>query len=220
MSDDNWLDEYKRKYTPVTEGQYAAAERERDNAEMQRLMDKVSKRLPARHLSAAQRLLADRNASGACWDAITDLMADDAHTRGSDGIFFCGQKGTGKTTAMVAMGWDAARCGVMPWYIQATRFASIVKARHDHTPNLQTLEECGLLIIDELHRVDSIPDWVKSALVGVIDYRYSQCKQTIAAGTLPLTKLVGVLGDEVVDRFAVRIASTGESFRGQERVGK
>jgi DNA replication protein DnaC len=216
--DDNWLDKYKAMHEPMTqeqEARLAAEQREREDA---KLRETLTKRMPKRHLQEASRLLADPGADGVMWRHARDLMAKGEHVRGSDGIFLSGPKGCGKTTAMVAMGLDAARRGVIPWYIICTRFARIVRASFEDRPSLSTLEECPLLILDELHRVAGLPDWIKTPLMGVIDYRYSQRKQTIAAGTLPLSQLSEILGEEVVDRFRIRLGSAEESYRAQERL--
>jgi DNA replication protein DnaC len=124
-----------------------------------------------------------------------------------------GMKGTGKTTALTAIGCREIMRRRDVWYLPITRLARIIKSHKDEKPQMSHLENCDLLLLDELHRFADLPAWIRSEGVALIDHRYGNLKQTGAAGTLPQDGLGDVLGWEIMERFDILISSDEGSYR-------
>jgi DNA replication protein DnaC len=126
-------------------------------------------------------------------------------------MILSGPEGVGKTLSLVWVGLQAAGQGHNLRYVTVTRMSDYIANRNSCYAS--ELEECDLLIVDEIHRVNGLPDWIMAGFFGIIDYRYYQCRPTIAAGTVPPAAMKELLGSEVMDRFELRLSTDYKSLR-------
>jgi DNA replication protein DnaC len=173
----------------------------------------IAKLLPSLHVREYRRLRDAKNATGAIWRGMQAMTSKASWLRDHPSFLFSGPRGTGKTTAMVGVGCMEIRRNRNVIYLPVTRLVRAIKAREGERPTVHDLEDCDLLLIDELHRFSDLPGWIRSEAVALIDHRYAWMKQTGAAGTLPPGPLAEVIGREIVERFTIKIAGDGESFR-------
>ena len=172
----------------------------------------VAKRIPRRALEAARALEGEPRPSGVIWRRMTAMRSSELWAD-HPSFLFSGPKGVGKTTALAAVGAREIMHGRNVWYLSLTRLPRIIKAHQDSKPQMADLEECGLLLLDELHRFGDLPAWVRAEAVALIDHRYGTMKQTGAAGTLGERALSGVIGPEVIERFQILIESNESRYR-------
>lgn len=170
--------------------------------------------LPTRHVAEADRLIGSHGEVGGSLSKALRLIESQEWNGGRDGLMMSGSEGCGKTTSLVAIGMAHIRAGGRCIYITPTDMAKYMMSKDPCDSMHRTrLEETGLLLIDELHRMDALPDWLRSELIGVIDHRYRELKPMAAAGTLPPSEILDVVGIEVVKRFKHRIGSNDGSHR-------
>ena len=174
--------------------------------------NQVSKRMPDRAVIKARALEREEIPSGEIWRA-ADALYKSAKWDDKPSFLLSGLKGIGKTTALTAIGCREIMRGRDVRYLPITRLSRIIKSHADEKPQMSDLENCDLLLLDELHRFADLPAWIRSEGVALIDHRYGHLRQTGAAGTLPETGLGNVLGWEIMERFDILITSEEGSYR-------
>jgi DNA replication protein DnaC len=170
---------------------------ERDNH--QRIQESF---LSPLHVSEARKLLRGQlNPPSEIWTALCTALA------GASGasILLTGHTGAGKTTAATAYAIQCVSVGWTARHIQASRFGPVAK----NDMRLEEVERVDLLILDELAK--PVPEWIATAISGVIDERHQQGRQTI--GILTAADTTGILGREVVERFDIQISTGEKSWR-------
>lgn len=172
----------------------------------------VAAALPPRPVRDCARLEA-ADTRGIAWEGAARLLDAPVWTKERPSFLLSGPRGCGKTTALVRVGIREISRRRNVEYVSVTRFDSVVRAGTHERLNMYRVEKCDLLLIDELHRFGGLPSWIQSAIVGLIDLRYSQMQQTGAAGTLPIEPLADMMGREVVERFQVNIQTDEDSKR-------
>jgi len=183
---------------------------ERDKAASERLdierrMGRQLERLPALQLATSRAVL-DGRAKAA---PATAMLRATLHKAPTASVILCGSTGAGKTTAMTTHGLQRILEGATVGYVEVSRFERVVRL-----PDLMaTLEECGTLYIDEIHRARGLPDWILTPFTGLIDFRYHEQRQMIASGTVQLADLENVVGREIVERFDYRLGTSEASWR-------
>ncbi len=214
----DWLNSLRRRVEAGELGLTAAEAQARDAAAQQeraqerRHLQAIERaRLPQRHRQDAARILAGELQPSEIWRRLRTTL----RTSPGASVILCGGEGSGKTTA--ATGWALERIldGWSVGYCALGRFERVVR-RHDLR---EQLEGCDLLLVDEIHRMAGLPDWLQTPVTGLVDYRYHEQRQTLAMGTIPLKTrdgtpdLTGVLGIEVVKRFSCAIGTQEGSYR-------
>lgn len=208
MNEEHRKHELRYEADPEYRAEYDAKELEhridndwREDDRCYHRFEHCSFHLPKRHTGQIEHIPVDERSKA--WRDLSKLWT------GEQQVVIAGPEGSGKTTAMVWAGmWSALRFrSVM--YVPATLFAPYAKV----DDKMDELKYCSVLLIDECHRMDALPDWILSALIGLIDYRYYEDKPMIMSGTLPPNKLAETVGVEVVKRFEYKIATTEKSYR-------
>jgi hypothetical protein len=176
-------------------------------------------KLPARHVQVANRILLGTLAPSKAWRDLNATLANSPRAS----VILCGGTGAGKTTALIGVAIQRINRGERIGYITASRFERAVRSHE----LMADLEECDLLLLDELHRAGAaklegkpgraggLPDWILTPLIGLIDFRYHQERQTLTAGTVNLKELGGRIGQEVIERLGVRLGTNEGSLRGK-----
>lgn len=184
---------------------YEAEAARREQQERQRWESIQRARLSQRHLSDAERVRAGELGPSQAWMGLRRIISE-APTAS---VLLVGSTGAGKTTAAhgLALRRLAERRTCMA--IAASRFQSL--ARHEEA--MEEAMEVDYLVMDELHRVSGLPDWIATPLVGLIDHRHQRRLQTVACATVPAGQVEDVVGCEVVDRFDRTIGTAERSYR-------
>jgi DNA replication protein DnaC len=131
---------------------------------------------------------------------------------GTTNLFLLGETGIGKTYTATWCAMRAARRGES---VAATTALRVCEASKEL---LDTLRHVGTLALDQLHTLRSpagkdMPAWQVSPVIDLIDYRYEHKKTIIAAGTIAIPDMVGLLGKDVIRRFPLRLASKSTGVR-------
>jgi DNA replication protein DnaC len=191
--------------TPEQEAEYQREQEQRAADELAHRRRIQQQFLSSRHIGDARRI--QRGELRPIWPIYRKLRQAPKSTPLAS-VLLVGDTEAGKTTAATAYALDRIDAGWTVRHRQASRFAEVATnqtLRHE-------LEQVDLLILDELHR--PLPDWIMTALVGVIDERYQGERQTI--GILTAADTTGILGAEVVRRFDVQLVSETEQERREE----
>lgn len=133
---------------------------------------------------------------------------------GTESVLVVGPRGVGKS---VAMAWAAERAVLAGSWIQWLDAPDIPGAlrevSHGGRDLVRDAQRAPLAVLDELHRAEGLGDGSMMALVGIINARHRAGLPTLAAATTSLEELVAIVGEELVDRFTVRLVAEGESYR-------
>lgn len=122
--------------------------------------------------------------------------------------------GNAKTTALVYEGAKAIMAGRTVRYVASSM--DWRRAANDKTGRiLGDLIGCDLLLVDEIHWLAKLPDWIVAEAMGVIDERYRKRSrlQCLGAGTMPIVELVPGLPPGLADRFELHFGAAEDSQR-------
>lgn len=189
------------------EAERAADAARQARAERERQVAKLS----ARHVADARRVLSGELPKSQIWRRLSAALRRAPEAS----VVLCGNTGAGKTTAATGYALTRVQAGWSVLAVSASRFVSI--ARYEEAR--EEAEQVDLLLVDEIHRVAGLPDWIATAFAGAIDRRYELRRQTLGMGTVPLKAESGqvdlekALGREIVERFDVALATDEESYR-------
>jgi hypothetical protein len=114
----------------------------------------------------------------------------------SSSVFLVGPTGSAKTTAMT---WAAMHWACDGGDVQHVTALQICRANGDE---LRALQRADLLLLDQVHLIDGMPDWQVGPAIELIDHRFQADDVTIAAGTAEPDAMGGIIGAEVRRRFS------------------
>ena len=170
----------------------------------------IRAKLPLRHLETADSVLGGKLKPTKVWRDLFKAVKD----KPTESVLLVGSTGAGKTTAIIGCAMNMLRAKKISTieYVTASRFEKAARSQEI----LEHLEECDVLIIDELHRCSGLPDWLQTPLIGVIDARYAMKLQTFGSATVKMADIESSIGREVIERFDRRIGTTEMSHRGKQ----
>lgn len=82
---------------------------------------------------------------------------------------------------------------------------------------LEEWRQAGLLILDELHRLDDQPAWKIAPVWDLVDCRYQSMGTTIVCATVDPDAMNNLAGAEVLRRIPLKITSSGAKEDSQRR---
>lgn len=189
----------------------SARQQHQANLTRDRRLDMLQRRLPEHYDWARQH---KRDA----WTKIRRDLRDTLARRPKAWVLLGTPVGNAKTTALA---YEAARAictGRSVRYV-ASSLDWRKAIKDESNAMLRDFEVCDLLLVDELHWLARLPDWIVAEAMGVIDARYRQrrYRQTIGAGSLPIAQLTNQLPPGLADRFQVHLGAAEESQRRSEK---
>lgn len=196
--------------SPEQEAEYERQqEAERREAE-QRALERRLACLSPRHLRYARILERGGRQDSHAWKALSQALSKAP----SRPVLLCGPTGTGKTTAVTRWALRRAQGGNTVLHCPAAKWPGL--AKHEEALEEAQLVDC--LILDQLHRIEGLPDWITTPIRELIDHRYERGRQTIAAFTGDTTAdavaaAARALKPEIVERLGGTLAVQGESYR-------
>lgn len=117
-------------------------------------------------------------------------------------VFLVGPTGCGKTTAMTWAGMHWAR---HHGTVMHTTAARVCRAEGEHLAELRT---CGLLLLDEVHRLGGLPAWQVAPVWDLIIWREEHPPAPIiAGGKAAAGNMEKLVGKEIKRRFPMRLSS-------------
>lgn len=193
-------------------------------------------RIPTRYASANIFNLASPTPSYA--DAVDTLLSTYAHPA-SERLAGCfstkphapgaiigivGQRGTGKTHLACALLnlFNSASLGQVSHYRRAIDIFTEIKSTFGRASAdtagriLDELEECPLLVIDEMQVRSSTP-WENDQITSLVDSRYANLRPTVLIANLQAGELIDSLGPSIESRMTETgqiIVADWPSFRG------
>jgi hypothetical protein len=125
-------------------------------------------------------------------------------------VFLVGPTESQKTTTMH---WAAMHWACDGGTVRRTTAPRVHTLRGE---NLEALRKCGLLLIDQMHLVEGMPDWQVTPVIDLIDYRYEEGDTMMASGTVNPDEMEGLIGGEVRRRFGLRLGTEGSQETTEE----
>jgi len=116
-----------------------------------------------------------------------------------DSVLMVGPTLTQKTTAAT---WAAMWCACDRETVAHVTAIRIATAPPDV---LDEWRAAGLLIVDELHRLQGQPDWKVAPVWDLIDYRYQDMGTTMVLGTVDPDAMGHLAGAEVLRRIPLKL---------------
>ena len=161
--------------------------------------------LSARHVAYVQVLEHGNQAPSDAWlGTIAELTANPQAS-----VLLVGPTGLGKTTAATRWAYRRALAGSTVMHLAASRCDRIARSEEAR----EEAEQVDVLLVDELHRLQSLPGWIATALTGLLDARYQSQRQMIGLATCEPGDTAKLLGQEVIERLGKMITLTGASYR-------
>jgi len=180
--------------------QYAREREEAARRQRDLFRERQCSRLSRRHVRDARRIASGETPAGEAWKRLLGVTRDMPDAS----ILIAGYTGIGKTTAATA--WAVRR--IHEGYTAMGLACSRARGIASDLEAMWEAEMVDVLILDQMHRLATLPDWIATAVLGLIDYRYEQQRQTIGVATVAPDRVEDILGAEVVDRFQEQIILT------------
>jgi DNA replication protein DnaC len=182
------------------------ADQSRHAAEQRRKFNEIqTAKLSKRHVADARRISSGEVERSAIWTRLSNTLRDTPDAS----VLLCGNTGAGKTTAATGYALSRISRGLTVLVVAGSRCASI--AKYDEAR--EEAERADLLLLDEMHRLPSMPEWIRTPMIGLIDSRYENRRQVVAMATVGVKTVEDALGIEVVERFDAVLGTDEDSYR-------
>jgi hypothetical protein len=176
---------------------------ERAEAERSRIYhyERQLERLSAEHVKYVRQHTDDdlwpRDPIPSIWEQLANEWDWVSH------VFLVGPTESQKTTTMH---WAAMHWACDGGTVRRTTAPRVHTLKGER---LEQLRKCGLLLLDQIHLVEGMPDWQVTPVIDLIDYRYETTGTMLAAGTVNPNEMGGIIGVEVRRRFGLRLSTAG-----------
>ncbi len=210
-----WLDTLREK---VKRGELGMTDEEMARIDAERLADAEHQQvlLRDRRLRRLKKRAPDHYGWAArykrpSWTAIRAAMRAAIEATPGIWVLMGTPVGNAKTTGLIYEGARAIVAGRSIQYVASSLdWRKAIKGE-----TLHELERCDLLLVDELHWLAKLPDWITAEAMGIIDSRYQRrsYRQTLGAGTAPIEALKTKLPPGLADRFDLYLGGQEASQR-------